>query len=87
LIGEAAGPESETAIVDAIESSPRVMSLIHLKTQHIGPDELLVGAKVDFVPQLDIAQLADAINEVETSIRAAVPSARVIYLEPDLRRS
>ena len=62
-------------------------SLIHLRTEHIGPEELLVGAKIDFDPALTMSQLATAIDDVETAIRGAVPSARVIYLEPDIARS
>lgn len=86
LIGEAANAESEEAIRAAITSSPTVGSLIHLRTQHIGPDELLVGAKIDFDRTLDLAALAQAINGVETAIRASVNLRCVIYLEPDLRR-
>jgi cation diffusion facilitator family transporter len=86
LIGEAATPETERVIIGAIESNPQVRSLIHLKTQHLGPDELLVGAKIDFAHDLDIRGLAAAVDQVEAAIRQAVPAARTIYLEPDLRR-
>ncbi|HSL25361.1 MAG TPA: cation diffusion facilitator family transporter [Acidimicrobiia bacterium] len=86
LIGESATGATEQAIVGAIESSPQVRGLIHLKTQHLGPDELLIGAKVDFNRDLDVRGLAAAVDEVEAAIRQAVPAARVIYLEPDLRR-
>ncbi|MGQ0848780.1 MAG: cation diffusion facilitator family transporter [Actinomycetota bacterium] len=87
LIGEAAGPHAEEGIASAIESNRHVLRLIHLKTQHIGPDELLVGAKVDFDRNLDMGGLAAAVDQVEAAIRQAVPSARVIYLEPDLART
>lgn len=86
LIGESASSESENAILRAITSHPKVAGLLHLRTQHIGADELLVGAKVDFVRTLDIAGLADAINEVEAAVRASVPAHCIIYVEPDLRR-
>lgn len=86
LIGESASTESESAISAAITSSPQVVGLIHLRTQHIGPDELLVGAKIDFGTTLGLASLAHAINQVETAIRAAVSFQCVIYVEPDLRR-
>lgn len=85
LIGEAATTESESAISAAIAASPLVASLIHLRTQHIGPDELLVGAKIEFKTTLDMTGLAKAINDVEVVIRASVPFHCVIYLEPDLR--
>ena len=60
--------------------------LIHLRTEHLGPEDLLVGAKVDFDPSLSFAELAATIDEVEVAIRAAVPTARLIYLEPDVVR-
>ena len=85
LIGEAASSETENAISTAIAASPHVVSLIHLRTQHIGPDELLVGAKIDFGTSLDLSRLSQAINEVETAIRKQVSFRCVIYLEPDLR--
>jgi divalent metal cation (Fe/Co/Zn/Cd) transporter len=55
-------------------------------TQHLGPDELLVAAKVDFDPSLSVTDLAGAIDACEARIRSAVPIAAVIYLEPDLSR-
>jgi cation diffusion facilitator family transporter len=87
LIGEAASEADEDAIVEAIGSGPVVRRLIHLRTQHLGPEELLVVAKVDFDPALTVAGLARAIDEVEVLIRAAVPSARLIYIEPDVART
>ena len=87
LIGEAATPATIARITQTMQSSERVTKLIHLRTQHIGPDELLVGAKLSFDSSLDIAGLATAINEVEHRVRQAVPTARVIYIEPDIARS
>jgi divalent metal cation (Fe/Co/Zn/Cd) transporter len=58
--------------------------VISLKTQHIGPEELLVAGKIEFDRSLTNPQLSDAIDEVEAAIRAAVPLAIQIYLEPDL---
>jgi len=86
LIGESATMEDRLAIASAITASDRVRQLIHLRTEHLGPEDLLVGAKVDFDPTLTFAQLAATIDEVEVEIRAAVPTARVIYLEPDVAR-
>jgi cation diffusion facilitator family transporter len=87
LIGEAATDDDQDAIRRAITTAPCVRQLIHLRTLHLGPDELLVAAKVDFDPALTFAELARAIDAVEVHIRAAVPSANVIYLEPDVARS
>jgi cation diffusion facilitator family transporter len=86
LIGEAASPAVVARICAAIESSDLVLGVIHLRTQHLGPDELLVGAKVAFDTDLDGFALARAIDEVEAKVRAVVPEARVIYIEPDVRR-
>jgi cation diffusion facilitator family transporter len=85
LIGEAASPEDEAAIESAIVSSPDVDHLIHLRTQHLGPEDLLVAAKIDLAPDAD-RRTASAIDGIEARIRARVPHARVIYLEPDVYR-
>jgi cation diffusion facilitator family transporter len=87
LIGEAASPAHESAIREAISQSPEVVALIHLRTEHIGPEHILVAAKAEFRGELSMAQLADAINGVESRIRAAVPEATSIFVEPDIRRS
>jgi divalent metal cation (Fe/Co/Zn/Cd) transporter len=84
LIGESADDKVERSIRSAIETEPTVERLIHLRTQHLGPDELLVGAKVAFADHLTVPELAGAVNRVETSVRDAVPSARIMYIEPDM---
>jgi cation diffusion facilitator family transporter len=87
LIGEAAGTVEREAIVKAIESADDVKRLIHVRTQHLGPDEILVAAKIEFDADLTFADLATAINSTEARIRDAVPMARLIYLEPDVHRA
>jgi len=86
LIGEAALEDHIRAIDRALTSNPDVIRVIDLRTQHIGPDELLVAAKVEFSDTLTSPQLAAAINVAEASIRQAVPVASRIYLEPDVWR-
>jgi cation diffusion facilitator family transporter len=86
LIGESASDAEESLIVTAIEGSPEVKRLIHIRTLHLGPDEVLLGAKIHFDDDFSTAQLAVAIDAVEARIRAVVPSARVIYIEPDIGR-
>jgi len=86
LIGESATPTDRAAIVAAFEASPDVDSVIHLRTGHIGPDEILVAAKVEFDSTLTFEQLSAAIDVTEANARGAVPAARLIYIEPDLRR-
>ncbi len=87
LIGESATPAIQRRIRDTIEAERDVRALLHLRTQHIGPEELLVGAKIDFAASLSVPELAAAVNRVEASVRAAVPEARVMYLEPDVART
>lgn len=86
LIGEAASDEMLTALQSSITSAPQVNALIHLRTMHLGPEELLVAAKIDFDHELTISGLADAIDTTEALIRSAVPIATTIYLEPDIHR-
>lgn len=84
LIGESAAPDVQRAIVAAIEEGPEIERVIHLRTLHVGPDSLLVAAKVA-VRRGDVAEdIAARIDEAERRIRAAVPIAGLIYLEPDL---
>ena len=84
LVGEGASRADIEKIRDAFNASKRVEALIHMKTLYLGPDELLVAAKVAFPKTTKVADVARAINEVEAEIRAAVPVARVIYIEPDI---
>ncbi|MCP4793734.1 MAG: cation transporter [Actinomycetia bacterium] len=84
LIGEAADPEDRRAIVGAIESVPSVRRIIHLRTQHLGPDEILVAVKVLFDATLDNAGVAAAIDDIEERVRAVVPTARPMYVEAAL---
>src|SRR5206468_4099893 len=87
LVGEAASRAEVLAIRAALVDGPAVRRLIHLRTLHLGPDELLVGAKVEFDPGLSLPEVARAIDQAEQRVRAKVPSARVIYLEPDCYRA
>jgi cation diffusion facilitator family transporter len=87
LIGESAGTEIRNAIQRTIEESPPVRNLIHMRTLHLGPDELLVAIKVEFDASLDLPGLASAINDLESVIRRQTPIARMIYVEPDIARS
>ncbi len=87
LIGESATPEMVAKIRSAMEADAEVRRVIHMRTQHMGPDELLVAAKIELDSDLAFRQVADAIDRVETSVRAAVPEARLVYLEPDVVRT
>lgn len=86
LIGEVADPSVIEAICRELERAPHITRVIHLRTQHLGPEELLVAAKIEIDRACGVPEVADAIDEAERRVRAAVPIARVIYLEPDLYR-
>ncbi|GAB0106127.1 cation diffusion facilitator family transporter [Nocardia sp. JMUB6875] len=87
LIGEGATPEEDRKIRTAMVDNEHIDRVIHLRTQYLGPEEMLVAAKVSIIPGLEIADIAAAIDDAEARIRAEVPSARVIYIEPDLYRT
>ena len=87
LIGESASSDELDRISAAMTNHPSVRRVIHMRTQHLGPEELLVGAKLELDPDLDAQEVADTINAVENAVRSVVASARVIYLEPDLYRA
>jgi cation diffusion facilitator family transporter len=87
LIGEAAAPDQVRAIETAIRNGDEVADIIHMRTVHLGPEELLVAVKFAIQHDDTAADVARGIDAVEARIRAAVPSARVIYLEPDIQRT
>jgi len=86
LLGESAGAEDVLKIKNALVDGDVVTSIIHMRTLHLGPEELLVAAKIAVERHDTAGEVADAINEAEQRIREAVPIARVIYLEPDIYR-
>jgi cation diffusion facilitator family transporter len=87
LIGEGAAQPVLRRIVGAIEEGDPVQRVIHIRTQYLGPEELLVAAKIALAPCTTIEDVARTIDEAELRVRSAVPEARLIYLEPDLDRS
>jgi cation diffusion facilitator family transporter len=87
LIGEGASEPVLNKIVSRLESCDPVERVIHIRTQYIGPEELLVAAKIALVPMLRVEEVARAIDDAEERVREEVPDARLIYLEPDLDRS
>ncbi|WP_111719611.1 cation diffusion facilitator family transporter [Homoserinimonas sp. OAct 916] len=86
LVGEGASVADAEAIEAAIMAGDEAVRIIHMKTLYLGPDELLVGAKLAFAPHKRFFEVAANINVVEYRIREAVPAARVIYIEPDVFR-
>jgi cation diffusion facilitator family transporter len=86
LIGEGATPKEHDDICDAL-SAGKVQRVIHIRTQYLGPEELLVAAKIALARGLSLQEVAQAIDDAELRVRNAVPNARLIYLEPDLDRT
>ena len=84
LVGEAASERDLSLLQDSLLGSEHVRRVLHMRTNHIGPDKLLVAAKVEFESGLTIEDICNAINVAEVRMRDAVPSARYIYIEPDL---
>lgn len=83
IVGESASRDDLRAIRRTIDEGTHVRRLIHLRTQHLGPEELLVAGKVELGPELSFAEVAAALDDIESAIREAVPAAEFIYLEPD----
>lgn len=86
LVGEGATDADDARIRAAVMDGPEAERIIHLKTLYLGPDELLVGAKLAFPIERPLGEVARDIDAIEARVRAAVPAARIIYLEPDVDR-
>ncbi|MFD6056222.1 cation diffusion facilitator family transporter [Agromyces sp. NPDC060279] len=84
LVGEGANDADVEKIEQAITAGPEIERIIHMKTLYLGPDELLVAAKLGFAADQRLLEVAAATNVIEQRIRQAVPAARVIYIEPDV---
>lgn len=87
LVGESALPEQEAAVREAIVGTPGVTAVIHMRTQHVGADELLVAAKIGVERGVSAEDVANTIDAAEQRMRAVVPEARYVYLEPDILRA
>lgn len=87
LLGEAALPAEERAIREALSSAAIVERVVHLRTMHVGPDDLLVAAKIAVAPTRSAAEIAEGIDAAEAALRDVVPTARYVFLEPDLDRA
>jgi len=84
LLGESATPEARRRIREALEGSDGVDGVIHMKTMHLGPEELLVAVKIAVPRDVTSAQVAATIDAAERAVREAEPVAQVIYIEPDI---
>ncbi|MDX6201277.1 MAG: hypothetical protein QOE24_3236 [Frankiales bacterium] len=87
LIGEGAAQRDVTAISHALLDDPMLRRVIHIRTLYLGPDEMLVAAKIAVDPAATLADVARRIDAAEARVRALFPVAKVIYLEPDVDRA
>ena len=86
LIGESASTDVQRRIVAALEEGPEIAQVIHMRTVHMAPDSVLVAAKVAVRESDSAEQITAGIDTAERRVRAAVPIAKTIYLEPDIYR-
>jgi len=86
LIGESADPDLQREFKHQIEQDPRIKEIIHMETLHIGPDDVLVAAKIDVNPDISVTELAQAIDEAEIRVRSVTPFNVIIHIEPDIKR-
>lgn len=84
LLGTSAAHKDVEALQAALEIEPEVLRVVHFDAEHIGPEDLLLGAKLEMLHDLSVVEVAEVIGRVERNIRANVPAARVIYIEPDV---
>ncbi len=86
LVGESVLPAQRITIIAALREEPSVLDVIHLRSLHLGPDEVLVAVKIAVDPALPAGELAAAIDRAEVRVRAVLPTARYVFIEPDLTR-
>jgi cation diffusion facilitator family transporter len=87
LVGEAAAPEVVHEISAILGGHPSVSRVIALRTQHVGPDDVMVNAKLEFDATLTAPRVSEVVNELEVQLRAAVPNVHTIFIEPDVFRA
>jgi cation diffusion facilitator family transporter len=86
LVGEGAASATNAVILEKLKTAPGVKSVIHMKTLYLGPEQLLLGAKIEVSHTASGANFGKTIDQAEALVREAVPEVKVIYLEPDVRR-
>ena len=87
LLGEAAGSDAVHRIEDALAGTDGVTGIIHMKTLHLGPEEILVAAKIGVRAGDSASGVAETIDAAERKVRAAEPMVTSLYLEPDIYRA
>ena len=87
IIGEAASEKDLSKIVNIIENNSQVAQLVEMRTQHLGPDEILIGVRVAFRENLQTKEIANLINQLEADIRIELKNAGPIFIEPEITDS
>ncbi|HWL86109.1 MAG TPA: cation diffusion facilitator family transporter [Polyangiaceae bacterium] len=85
LIGQAASPEDRAKVLRIVGSSPGVDRVTQMLTMHLGPDVIILALKIAFRPDMRVAEIESATNELEARLRAEMPDMRKIFVEPDSR--
>ena len=85
LVGESASPVDHERIRTMLKASRGVLAVLDLRTEHVGPDEILVAAKLEFDHSLSGDDVARAINEMEKTVRAGFPEKLLLFIEPDIK--
>jgi cation diffusion facilitator family transporter len=83
LIGEAATKESQDLIKKLVSETEGIESLMSMRSMQLGEDEFLVALKIQWRAGLPVEVVSRHTNDLESRIRAAVPRARYIFVEPD----
>jgi cation diffusion facilitator family transporter len=86
LVGESAAPEVVDELHAILAGHPSITHVIALRTQHVGPDDIMVNTKLEFDPTLLAPRVAEVVNELEVQLREAIPSVHTIFIEPDVLR-
>jgi cation diffusion facilitator family transporter len=85
LVGESAAPEVVEGIRDAIAGTPGIAGVRELRTIHVGPDDLVVAARISVDAASTATAITRSIEEGERRVRAVVPFRTVVSIEPRIR--
>ena len=84
LIGEAVGLVEEKLIKEDIRSFVEVKGIVHMRTLHLAPDEVLLAVKITLSGELSMQEVGSLIDKIEGKIRKSNKAIKLIYIEPDV---
>src|SRR5207247_2975165 len=87
LIGRAAGPAEQQVIRAEIEQTPGVDALIELLTMHLGPDDLLVAARVDFSGDISGDETEDLASKIDRQLAERLSVTPHVFIDPTRKGS